>query len=43
MIVKRKKITTKPGEMKVETIVKEVGHGYRNLMKDSIHGLFDFK
>lgn len=46
MIVKRKKetrVTTKPGEKKVETIVKEVGHGYKSLMKDSIHGLFDFK
>lgn len=44
MIVKRKKETTKPGkEKKVETIVKEVGRGYKNIMKDSIHGLFDFK
>lgn len=36
MIIKRKK-------EKAKTIVREVGHGYKNIMKDSIHGLFDFK
>lgn len=46
MIVKRKKetkVTKKPGMKKVETIVKEVGHEYKEAMGDGIRGLFDFK